>query len=63
MNFCLKSFFYQGTLVGEFLELVRKDLASEFREMVNASADALMYVKEDLIIPSDITFYDLIATK
>jgi len=63
MNFCLKSFFYQGTLVGKFLELVRKDLASEFREMVNASADALMYVKEDLIIPSDITFYDLIATK
>lgn len=49
--------------VGEFLELVRKDLASEFREMTKVSADALVYVKEDLIIPHDITFYDMIATK
>jgi len=53
----------KGASVGEFLELVRKDLASEFREMSKVSADALIYVKEDLIIPHDITFYDMIATK
>ncbi len=49
--------------IAEFLETVRKDLAKEFREMANASSDSLLYVKEDLIIPQDITFYDLIVTK
>jgi len=53
----------KGDTIGSFLELVRKDLASEFREMGNVSADALLYVKEDLIIPQDITFYDLISSK
>jgi protein FAM50 len=27
----------------------------------SVAADALLYVKEDLIIPQDLTFYDLIA--
>jgi protein FAM50 len=53
----------KGSTVGEFLELVRRDLCTEFRELVNVSSDALLYVKEDLIIPSDMTFYDLIVTK
>lgn len=53
----------KGDTIAQFLELVRKDLAKEFREMVNVTSDALIYVKEDLIIPQDITFYDLIATK
>ena len=53
----------KGQTIGEFLELVRKDLAKEFREIGNVSSDALLYVKEDLIIPQDITFYDLIATR
>lgn len=53
----------KGNTVGEFLELVRRDLCTEFRELVNVSSDALLYVKEDLIIPSDMTFYDLIVTK
>ncbi len=54
----------KGDTIGTFLEIVRKDLCKEFREMQNiSSADALLYVKEDLIIPQDITFYDLIATK
>lgn len=53
----------KGDTVGEFLELVRCDLAKEFREMGNVSSDALLYVKEDLIIPQDISFYDLIATR
>lgn len=53
----------KGDSIASFLEKVRKDLAKEFREMANASSDALLYVKEDLIIPQDITFYDLIVTK
>ncbi|KAL7539258.1 hypothetical protein ACHAXR_010752 [Thalassiosira sp. AJA248-18] len=53
----------KGDTVGRFLELVRCDLAKEFREMGNVSSDALLYVKEDLIIPQDISFYDLIATR
>ncbi len=52
----------KGDTVGEFLALVRKDLAKEFRELQTAKGD-LMYVKEDLILPHDITFYDLIVTK
>lgn len=55
---CLK-----GDSIASFLELVRKDLAREFREMQNVTSDALLYVKEDLIIPQDISFYDLIVTK
>ena len=53
----------KGDTIVEFLEKVRKDLAKEFREMANASSDALLYVKEDLMIPQDISFYDLIVTK
>ncbi|KAL3823223.1 hypothetical protein ACHAXA_003502 [Cyclostephanos tholiformis] len=53
----------KGDTVGRFLELVRIELAREFREMTNVSSDALLYVKEDLIIPQDISFYDLIATR
>ena len=53
----------KGDTIGDFLDLVRKDLSKEFREIANVSSDALVYVKEDLIIPHDISFYDLIATK
>jgi protein FAM50 len=53
----------KGDTIGVFLELVRKDLCSEFREMHAIACDALMYVKEDLMLPQDITFYDLIVTK
>lgn len=53
----------KGDTVGKFLEIVRRDLAKEFREMGNVSSDALLYVKEDLILPQDISFYDLIATR
>jgi len=53
----------KGDSIAEFLEQVRKGLAKEFKEMANASSDALLYIKEDLIIPQDITFYDLIVTK
>jgi protein FAM50 len=53
----------QGSTIGEFLEVVRKQLASEFRELANVASDALIYIKEDLILNHDLTFYDLIATK
>jgi protein FAM50 len=53
----------KGDSIGDFLELVRTKLAREFKELGSVGADALVYVKEDLIIPQDLTFYDLIATK
>mmetsp|Transcript_26893 Transcript_26893/g.42174 ORF Transcript_26893/g.42174 Transcript_26893/m.42174 type:complete len:373 (-) Transcript_26893:57-1175(-) len=53
----------KGDTVAKFLELVRSSLAKDFREMQNVSSDALIYVKEDLILPQDISFYDLIATR
>ena len=53
----------KGDNVGEFLEIIRKDLCLDFRELGSVASDALLYVKEDLILPHDITFYDLIVTK
>ena len=53
----------QGNTIGEFLEAVRKQLSTEFRELANVASDALIYIKEDLILNHDLTFYDLIATK
>ena len=38
-------------------------LAPEFREMRGASVSNLMYVKEDLIIPNQHSFYELIINK
>jgi protein FAM50 len=53
----------KGDTIGSFLEKVRLALAGEFRELFNISADALIYVKEDLMLPHDLTFYDLIVSK
>lgn len=53
----------KGDTIETFLELVRRDLCAEFRELVNTGSDALVYVKEDLMLPHDLTFYDLIACK
>ena len=53
----------KGSSIGEFLEVVRRDICGEFKELTTVAADALLYVKEDLILPQDITFYDLIVTK
>ena len=36
---------------------------TDFHELRNMSADSLLYIKEDLIIPHHYTFYDLIVTK
>ena len=53
----------QGTSIGEFLELVRINICEQFPELKKMSSDNMMYIKEDLIIPGDYTFYDLIKTK
>ena len=41
----------KGSTVGRFLELVKQQLLPEFSEARGWSADTLMYIKEDLIIP------------
>jgi protein FAM50 len=56
-------FVQQKDTIETFLEQVRQALRSEFRELSGITSDDLLYIKEDLIIPHDITFYDLIATK
>ena len=38
----------QGNTIDDFLEVVRKQLATEFRELANVASDALIYIKEDL---------------
>uniref|UniRef100_A0A7S4P3F7 FAM50A/XAP5 C-terminal domain-containing protein n=1 Tax=Guillardia theta TaxID=55529 RepID=A0A7S4P3F7_GUITH len=53
----------KGMTVGQFLEMARKNLQDEFRELRGTSCDNLIYVKEDLIIPHDMTFHVLIETK
>jgi protein FAM50 len=53
----------KGDTIGDFLEKVRLDCVKEFKELGSVAADALLFVKEDLILPQDFTFYDLMATK
>lgn len=38
-------------------------LRKEFSELKTVTADQLMYVKEDLILPHHYSFYDFIVTK
>eukprot|EP01102_Stenamoeba_stenopodia_P000736 TRINITY_DN10682_c0_g1_i1.p1 TRINITY_DN10682_c0_g1~~TRINITY_DN10682_c0_g1_i1.p1 ORF type:complete len:353 (-),score=107.12 TRINITY_DN10682_c0_g1_i1:28-1086(-) len=49
----------KGVSIGKFLEMVR----NEFKELRSVSVDNLLFIKEDLIIPQHISFYDLIVTK
>lgn len=49
----------KGTNVGHFLAMVQRD----FNQLRNTSADALMFIKEDLIIPHHYSFYDFIVMK
>lgn len=51
------------TTIREFLETVRTDLGAEFPDLRRLDADNLIYVKEDLIVPPQYSFYDLIVTK
>ena len=53
----------KGNTILEFLAKVRDSLAPSFREVAASTPEDLMYVKEDIMLPGDITFYDLIMTK
>lgn len=53
----------KGDTIGDFLRAVQQQLAPEFREVRTASVENLLYVKEDLIIPHQHSFYELIVNK
>mmetsp|Transcript_42887 Transcript_42887/g.107861 ORF Transcript_42887/g.107861 Transcript_42887/m.107861 type:complete len:358 (-) Transcript_42887:108-1181(-) len=54
----------KGFKIGEFLAKAKAELEkSDFPELRTVSLDSLMYVKEDLIIPHNVTFYGLIKDR
>jgi len=54
----------KGWTIGQFLTKSKKDLEkTDFPELRTTTLDSLMYVKEDLMIPHNISFYDLIKEK
>lgn len=53
----------KGQTIGKFLEAVRMSISADFHELRTMSAESLLYIKEDLIIPSHFSFYDMIVTK
>lgn len=53
----------KGDTVSTFLKAVQQQLASEFREIKSSSSSSLMYIKEDVILPHTMTFYELISKK
>ncbi|EDQ85791.1 uncharacterized protein MONBRDRAFT_28793 [Monosiga brevicollis MX1] len=53
----------KGNSIGQFLQAALKQLRADFPELRAVSADSLVYVKEDLIMPHHHTFYDLIVSK
>ncbi|XP_050260042.1 protein XAP5 CIRCADIAN TIMEKEEPER-like [Quercus robur] len=60
MELCIGT---EGDTIGEFLQAVQQQLAPEFREIRTTSVENLLYVKEDLIIPHQRSFYALIVNK
>nr|CDS15384.1 protein FAM50 [Echinococcus granulosus] len=53
----------KGHSIHLFLHRCLDQLRKDFSELRAASADQMMYIKEDLIIPHHYTFYDFIVTK
>ncbi|CAH8840201.1 unnamed protein product [Trichobilharzia szidati] len=53
----------KGHSIHLFLHRCLEQLRKDFSELKSASADQMMYIKEDLIIPHHYTFYDFIVTK
>lgn len=53
----------KGNSIYDFLKACLDTLRKDFNELRAVSADQLMYIKEDLIIPHHYTFYDFIVTK
>jgi protein FAM50 len=55
--------FKKGTSIGRFLESCRDQLKESFPELRGISSESLIYVKEDVIIPHNFSFFDLIEAK
>ena len=53
----------KGNTIYQFLQKCLDDLRIDFPELRAITADQMVYVKEDLIIPQTNTFYDFIVTK
>ena len=53
----------KGQSIYQFLQKALEELRPDFPELRSVTADQLMYVKEDLILPQTNTFYDFIVTK
>jgi protein FAM50 len=53
----------KGRTIYQFLQKTLEVLRVDFTDLKTVTADQLMYVKEDLIIPQTNTFYDFIVTK
>ena len=55
----------KGNSIYQFLQRCLENLKKEdvYAELKVASADQLMYVKEDLILPHHSTFFEFIVTK
>ena len=53
----------KGASVGRFLQWVVEDLADEFPALRGTGGDALLYIKEDIIMPANVTFLELIAAR
>jgi hypothetical protein len=53
----------KGDSIGTFLKAARDQLQPQFRELRAVSLDNLLYIKEDIVLPHHLTFYDLIINK
>ena len=53
----------QKDTIRTFLKTAMKSMEEEFRELSKLSVESMMYVKEDCIIPHELTFYELISRK
>eukprot|EP01116_Phalansterium_solitarium_P018800 TRINITY_DN5100_c0_g1_i1.p1 TRINITY_DN5100_c0_g1~~TRINITY_DN5100_c0_g1_i1.p1 ORF type:complete len:308 (-),score=132.14 TRINITY_DN5100_c0_g1_i1:112-1035(-) len=52
----------KGNTIGEFLAMAMDELARDFPKLYTSSG-GLMYIKEDIIMPTHMTFYDFIVSK
>jgi protein FAM50 len=53
----------RGCSIGDFLAEAHQVLVKSFSDLRRVSSDQLMFIKEDLILPHDLTFYELIRDR
>lgn len=53
----------KGDTILDFLKCVQAQLRDSFREIKSSSSSDLMYIKEDVILPHSMSFYELIMRK